>query len=190
MKTVAHLGRISSIGAILAVCMTIAPAPVLGAVQQVVDKGPPVWSVPNLEFIFCPLRPKEPCQGLTVLLTVNIAEGNYTVTGGDDIMCRSILQAERFNSDWHKCENPKLQWRWEFENMTSSPWFWPQTEDGWSSIGIRYVDAPYVAEDRNVTDVDGSIEMKKREISLTNSWRHLDFAQPTLPSSLVEERMR
>jgi hypothetical protein len=125
--------------------------PIFAAVKDVtMPDGQPVWSVPNLELIFCGLKPREPCQGMTVRLTVNLSEGNYTLTGGEDVQCRTVIplggggiggvggfQIPKFTQEWHSCQNPRLQWRWEFEQGKNQFWFFPMSEDGFSNIGIR-----------------------------------------------------
>jgi len=127
--------------------------PVLAAVKDItIPGGQPIWSIPNLELVFCPLKPKEPCPGLAVLLTVNLSEGNYSIAGGEDILCRTVLPnsgdvlsgftTPQFSQEWHNCENPKLQWRWEFEQGKNGFWFFPQSDDGYTNIGIRLLEGP------------------------------------------------
>jgi hypothetical protein len=102
----------------------------------------PTWAIPNLEFEFCPLSPPQPCPTYHIDFIVNISDRPYIPSGGKDTRCRNVLPTDRVITEWQKCDDPTLQWRWvEFDNQESRESMWPRDKDGYAHVGLRQLNA-------------------------------------------------
>lgn len=100
--------------------------------------GVPVWAIPSLELEFCPLTPPQPCPQYRINFLVNRGEGPYTPAGGQDTKCQAVMPIDHVVTAWQKCEDERLQWRWEdFDAVTTSMSQWPKDIEGFAHIGLR-----------------------------------------------------
>jgi hypothetical protein len=99
------------------------------------------WAIPSFDIEFCPLTPPRPCPEYRVDFIVNQGTGPYVESGGKDIRCRAVEPFDKVISDWQKCDDESLEWRWEqYEDGKISPsgiGAWPKDKDGYSHIGLK-----------------------------------------------------
>jgi hypothetical protein len=99
------------------------------------------WAVPSFEIELCPLTPPRPCPEYRVDFIVNQGTGPYIESGGKDIRCRGLERFDKITSEWQKCDDESLEWRWEqYEDAKIPPsgiGAWPKDKDGYSHIGLQ-----------------------------------------------------